>query len=543
MGTINEIPSGSLAFFSRKTPLAAYTSFVTGCPYDLIGIIVQLPGDGAQVVTVDTYFGSGQKALSHVTLIPLSQFMEDPNVIAISIRVLKSFNTRECDHDRLSKPEWPRDERIMNVYPGGNGYRGVEKLNNAFIRGEYSLSSSSSSHHSRSGSNRRHHKKRHSEKRRSKSSKSSRRQSEQGPLSKGAKTSATTTETKVIETKEDKVEKTESSTTPTNKGCEKHKKAHCRKCNIKGPEKPKKCISISSVSSSCCSSSSCSSGSMSCSDSCTYSCFKSDIDSRREWCRALEKFRIEILKDILNKHYGFCGECDAYQILSTIHGYPIAEEYRSKNAFTSTEFVGEVLYQAGLIFDDRYAVDDVSADCNCNDEIWEAVSCKIAAGCSPVEAVVQWMSPVGPCFDEACKDALENRERDPDKLIRQSIHQAREEAYQLGLQCPGDKYKYPHTHGCGAGPVEVESVWSKSNTVLSKGAVEATTSATEQSTGPNVGSTKASKEPNVSKGRWRESGCSRSSSSSSSSSSSCERFPSQNFANVIINPFSLLHFK
>ena len=115
---IKDIPNGSLAFIATTGPLADLNSKVTRQPFNLIGIIIQSCGSqyGTYVYTVETIY-DGCCLTSKVGLIALQKFINDPDVIAISVRVLKGFQVHCYDQSNiLSKPQWHPDDRMGVVY-------------------------------------------------------------------------------------------------------------------------------------------------------------------------------------------------------------------------------------------------------------------------------------------------------------------------------------------------------------------------------------------------------------------------------------------
>ena len=117
----------------------------------------------------------------------------------------------------------------------------------------------------------------------------------------------------------------------------------------KGSSSSSTCSSSSSSSSS-----SCSTSSSSCSRSdCDFSSYSSSIHSSKHWCRKLAKHRVNLLRKYLKEYTCDGGEHDSYQTMASIYGLPVAEEYRTKSAFTSPELCFEILWRVGLVWDDR----------------------------------------------------------------------------------------------------------------------------------------------------------------------------------------------
>ena len=88
-----------------------------------------------------------------------------------------------------------------------------------------------------------------------------------------------------------------------------------------------------------------------------------DCTDSKDWKRRLLEKRNEILKDLFKKYRDMKPEHDAYQTLASIVGFPVAESLRSKNAFTAPELVGLILFQAGLIWDGRFAAGNKNPAC------------------------------------------------------------------------------------------------------------------------------------------------------------------------------------
>jgi len=106
----------------------------------------------------------------------------------------------------------------------------------------------------------------------------------------------------------------------------------------------------------------------------------------------LEKKRVEVLKSLLQKYWNSNATYDSYQTLAAIFGLPVAEELRDPNQFTSPELIGLILYQAGLIWDNRFATGNKNPACCFNYEFFKKLADK-AKSKSPFDAIVMLCSP------------------------------------------------------------------------------------------------------------------------------------------------------
>ena len=133
-----------------------------------------------------------------------------------------------------------------------------------------------------------------------------------------------------------------------------------------------------------------------CTNDCgSYSSADGCFDSK-SWCNKLRMKRNEVLRDLLFKYKDMEPEHDAYQVLASIVGLPVAESLRSKNAFTSPEVIGLILFQAGLIWDDHFATGNRNPVC-CFDQCFFSEIIKSAANAhgksAEVEAVITLTTP------------------------------------------------------------------------------------------------------------------------------------------------------
>lgn len=113
-------------------------------------------------------------------------------------------------------------------------------------------------------------------------------------------------------------------------------------------------------------------------------------EEERQWGRSLKEKRNGILKDLFRKYREMRPEHDSYQTLASMAGLPVAESLRTKNALTAAELVGLILFQAGLIWDDRLAVDNQNPVCCFDDCFFQSASEEVE---SDSEVVVNLMTP------------------------------------------------------------------------------------------------------------------------------------------------------
>jgi len=95
---------------------------------------------------------------------------------------------------------------------------------------------------------------------------------------------------------------------------------------------------------------------------CDDECFGYNRDSHK-WRAKMREQRNQIFRNLFKKYREMTPEFDAYQTLASIVGLPVAESLRSKNAFTSSELIGLILFEAGLIWDDRFSTDNRNPIC------------------------------------------------------------------------------------------------------------------------------------------------------------------------------------
>lgn len=105
---------------------------------------------------------------------------------------------------------------------------------------------------------------------------------------------------------------------------------------------------------------------------------------------SLKERRSEIFRELFRNYREMSPEHDAYQTLASMAGLPVAESLRSKNALTAAELVGLILFQAGLIWDDRFAADDQNP-VSCFDDCFFQPTSEDSEGDS--EIVVNLLTP------------------------------------------------------------------------------------------------------------------------------------------------------
>lgn len=359
---IDKIPNGSIFFASRSGPLSSLNARVTGTPYNLIGIIVRVNKcgpDSVYVYIVDTISSDCDRLFNRVCLIPLKIFMQDASIIDMRIKRLKNFdvNNGDCSTSgsisELSKPNWPKDQNIGNYFKPGKAYEATIAANNAYIAGKIATN-------------------------------------------KNCDNSNSYCSTKGRENK---------------KGCNKKCSSHCPSSSSCSSSSSSSCSSSSSSSSSCSSSSSSCSSSSPCSNECSFSSF-SHVHSNKSWCHKLSEKRISILTCSLKKYIDLQGEYDDYQSLAQYFGYPVAEELRTKNYFTGPELVGRILFEAGLIWDDRMSIDGKNPYCCFDTCFWENFNQKVSKECNPVDAVIAFTNPNRP---KICKPECDEAKLDCEK--------------------------------------------------------------------------------------------------------------------------------
>jgi hypothetical protein len=88
-----------------------------------------------------------------------------------------------------------------------------------------------------------------------------------------------------------------------------------------------------------------------------------DCKDFSDWKIKLRETRIEILKMLFKKYCEFHPEYDAYQNLASMVGLSINKPKRVNHAFTAAELVGRILFEAGLIWDRRFAFGNINPIC------------------------------------------------------------------------------------------------------------------------------------------------------------------------------------
>ena len=118
-----------------------------------------------------------------------------------------------------------------------------------------------------------------------------------------------------------------------------------------------------------------------------------DCPDSKEWKKLLRQKRTDIIKELFRKYRQMKPVHDAYQSLASIVGFPVAESLRSENAFTAPELIGLILFQAGLIWDGRFATGNKNPVC-CFDKCFFQ---KLAEDCAKkdhdCEAIVALTTP------------------------------------------------------------------------------------------------------------------------------------------------------
>jgi hypothetical protein len=82
-----------------------------------------------------------------------------------------------------------------------------------------------------------------------------------------------------------------------------------------------------------------------------------------KWKVKMRENRNEIFRNLFKKYRDLTPEYDAYQTLASIASLPVSESLRKKNSFTSAELVGMILFEAGLIWDDRFSTNNRNPIC------------------------------------------------------------------------------------------------------------------------------------------------------------------------------------
>ena len=324
------IPTGSLYFASRKGPLSEMNARVTGSPYDLVGIIFQSKAEGEEGTYVYTVDS---------TFVLDSQLTN--RVVALKLDKLVTDNSiiyhailplKDFDDGGVQPDNFPKTRGIGDDHGKHEpvAYEAVERWARKF---DESCSSSSKSHHR--------------------------------PLYHSRKGD---------EEKGWKIHHSKYDSSSSDSDCE-----------------------SSSDSSDCSSSSSSSSSSLS------YTCAPSSggcgsySDSEcmdiKSWRNRLRDTRNQVLKDLFKKYYDSKPEHDAYQVLASIVGLPVAENLRSKNSYTAPELVGLILFQAGLIWDDHFATCNRNPVCCFDKCFFQRIVEKTNKDCNEVEAVITLTTP------------------------------------------------------------------------------------------------------------------------------------------------------
>lgn len=116
--------------------------------------------------------------------------------------------------------------------------------------------------------------------------------------------------------------------------------------------------------------------------------FEEKDDNRKTHLR---NKRTAILCDLFKRYRKFNSQYDAYQNLASIVGFSLSEDTRPKNSLTAAELIGLILFQAGLIWDGRFAAGNKNPVC-CFDKCFFQ---KLAEDCAfkDNEAIVALTTP------------------------------------------------------------------------------------------------------------------------------------------------------
>ena len=126
-----------------------------------------------------------------------------------------------------------------------------------------------------------------------------------------------------------------------------------------------------------------------------------DVCDYKDWVAKLRKFRACRLANLFKKYSGMGAEADGYQRMAAMFGLPVSEEFRSKEQFTGPELVSLILFQAGLIWDNRFAINGGNPYCSCNNPCVYKSLAEQAACASPTESFLILTTPAN--YDSCCQ--------------------------------------------------------------------------------------------------------------------------------------------
>lgn len=325
------IPTGSLYFASRKGPLSEMNARVTGSPYDLVGIVFQSKTHDKEGTYV--YTVDSTFILDNKLTNRVVVLNLEDLVTDDSIIYHAILPLKDFDDGGVQPADFPKSRRIGDDHGKHEpvAFEAVERWARKF---DESCSSSSNSHR--------------------------RYRSRKGDEEKGCRI---------------RHSKYDSSSSDSDSDCD----------SSSDSSDVSSCSSSSSSSSSgVCAPESGGCGSYSESDGC--------IDAK-SWRYKLREKRNEVLKDLLKKYYDMKPEHDAYQVLASIVGLPVAESLRSRNAYTAPELVGLILFQAGLIWDDHFATCNRNPVCCFDKCFFQKIIEKTNETNNEVQAVITLTTP------------------------------------------------------------------------------------------------------------------------------------------------------
>lgn len=123
----------------------------------------------------------------------------------------------------------------------------------------------------------------------------------------------------------------------------------------------------------------------------------------------LRETRIEILKSLFKKYSEFRAGYDAYQNLASIIGLPFNNPKRENRTFTAAELVGRILFEAGLIWDKRFAPGNENLICQFEQYFFQKLVKDCDRKSTGHDAIVILTTPR---HYAACKQAAQRRDRD-----------------------------------------------------------------------------------------------------------------------------------
>lgn len=143
------------------------------------------------------------------------------------------------------------------------------------------------------------------------------------------------------------------------------------------------------------------------------------VDSLSWKCKLRER-RNEILRDLFKTYRDRKPEHDSYQMLASIVGLSVSENVRTKNAVTAAELTGLILFQAGLIWDDRFSTDNMNPACCLHQSFFK----KLSHSPHPGEAVVTLTTPFTYMTMKSREPTLmkEHRKDYPEAVLKRKKH-------------------------------------------------------------------------------------------------------------------------